>query len=295
MIIWKDKAIVLSKINYSENSLILKAFTLNNGIKTGLVKGGKKLNKSNIFEAGNLVTLEWKGRNEDVLGIFNCDLLEANSAIYLNDSKKFMSIISMLNLIEFSFLENESESELFLSTYELIKLILNNEENWLEVYVKWELLLLKKIGFGLELSTCIVSNTQKNLVYVSPKSGCAVSKAAAKGYEKKLLPLPSFLVTEKKPSLKSIKEGLELLVDYSRNQKKHGSEKRIFKVMEMIKSYGTHSKSMISKLESVAVYFETEEENFPPHLSLRKASVIKETISEIKSLVDQPKLIHLNY
>ena len=92
-----------------------------------------------------------------------------------------------------------------------------------------------------------------------------------------------------------IKEGLELLVDYSRNQKKHGSEKRIFKVMEMIKSYGTHSKSMISKLESVAVYFETEEENFPPHLSLRKASVIKETISEIKSLVDQPKLIHLNY
>ena len=92
-----------------------------------------------------------------------------------------------------------------------------------------------------------------------------------------------------------IKEGLKLLVDYSRNQKKHGSEKRIFKVMEMIKSYGTHSKSMISKLESVAVYFETEEENFPSHLSLRKASVIKETISEIKSLVDQPKLIHLNY
>ena len=92
-----------------------------------------------------------------------------------------------------------------------------------------------------------------------------------------------------------IKEGLELLVDYSRNQKKHGSEKRIFKVMEMIKSYGTHSKSMISKLESVAVYFETEEENFPPRLSLRKASVIRETISEIKAIVDQPKLIHLNY
>ena len=225
MIIWKDKAIVLSKINYSENSLILKAFTLNNGIKTGLVKGGKKLNKSNIFEAGNLVTLEWKGRNEDVLGIFNCDLLEANSAIYLNDSKKFMSIISMLNLIEFSFLENESENELFLSTYELIKLILNNEENWLEVYVKWELLLLKKIGFGLELSKCIVSNTQKNLVYVSPKSGCAVSKSAAKGYEKKLLPLPDFLITEKKPSLKSIKEGLEIttyfLIKFSKSINKN--------------------------------------------------------------------------
>ena len=115
MIIWKDKAIVLSKINYSESSLRLKAFTLNNGIKTGLVKGGKKLNKSNIFETGNLVALEWKGRSDEVLGVFNCDLLEANSAIYLNDSKKFMSIMSMLNLIEFSFLENEIENELFLS------------------------------------------------------------------------------------------------------------------------------------------------------------------------------------
>ena len=66
------------------------------------------------------MALEWKGRTENSLGVFNCDLLEANSAIYLNDSKKFMSIISMLNLIEFSFLENEIENELLLSSYELL-------------------------------------------------------------------------------------------------------------------------------------------------------------------------------
>ena len=210
MIVWKDKAIVLSKINYSETSLILKVFTFEKGIQTGLVRGGKKVYKSNIYETGNLLTLEWKGRTENSLGVFNCDLLEANSAIFINDTKKFMSIVALLNLIEFSFLENEIEQELFIKTYTMIKLILNDADGWLEDYVKWELFLLNKIGFGLELNRCIVSNVRKNLVYVSPKSGCAVSKNAAKGYEEKLLPLPDFLISKKKPNTNNIKEGLNL-------------------------------------------------------------------------------------
>ncbi len=210
MITWKDKAIVLSKMNYSETSLILKVFTINNGIQTGLVRGGKKIDKSNIFETGNLVALEWKGRTEDTLGVFKCELLEANSAIFINDSKKFMAIISMLNLIEFCFLENESEKELFIKSYEQIKDILNNKDSWLGGYVKWELLLLNKIGYGLQLNRCIVSNSIKNLVFVSPKSGCAVSKTVAAGYEKKLLTLPEFLISEKNPNLQNIREGLRL-------------------------------------------------------------------------------------
>ena len=99
MIVWRDKAIVLSKINYSETSLILKVFTYEKGIQTGLVRGGKKVFKSNTFESGNLVTVEWKGRSENSLGVFNCDLLEANSGIFINDSKKFMSIVALINLI----------------------------------------------------------------------------------------------------------------------------------------------------------------------------------------------------
>ena len=210
MIVWRDKAIVLSKINYSETSLILKVFTYEKGIQTGLVRGGKKVFKSNTFESGNLVSLEWKGRSENSLGVFNCDLLEANSAIFINDSKRFMSIIALLNLIEFSFLENEIEKELFLKTYELIKLILNSADEWLKDYVKWELFLLNKVGYGLELNRCIVTNSRENLVYVSPKSGCAVCKTAAKGYEEKLLPLPDFLITSKNPDLNNIKDGLSL-------------------------------------------------------------------------------------
>ena len=102
MINWKNKGLVLSSTNYSETSLILKVFTDKHGIRKGLVKGGKVLKKSNIFEAGNLLSVEWRGRNTDSLGLFNCELLEANQGIFINDSSKFLSIISLLNLLEFS-------------------------------------------------------------------------------------------------------------------------------------------------------------------------------------------------
>tara|TARA_Y100001970_G_C14129129_1_gene800662 strand:- start:8 stop:721 length:714 start_codon:yes stop_codon:yes gene_type:complete len=210
LIVWKNKALVLSKINYSETSLILKIFTEKKGIQTGLVRGGKNIKKSNIFEAGNLVLAECKARTEDSLSILNCELLEANSGIFIEDSSKFLSIIALLNLIEFSLLENEAEEELFLKSYILIKNILSNQNFWLEDYVKWELFLLKKIGFGLELNKCIVSNSSKSLSFVSPKSGCAVSKEAAIGWESKLLPLPSFLISSNKANTADIKNGLSL-------------------------------------------------------------------------------------
>lgn len=92
-----------------------------------------------------------------------------------------------------------------------------------------------------------------------------------------------------------INEGIELLVDYSRNQKKHGSEKRIVKIMEMLKAYGTHGKRVISQLEALANYFENEEEDFPNHLSLRKAEFVKETIAAIEVSIDEPKLVDLNW
>jgi len=90
-----------------------------------------------------------------------------------------------------------------------------------------------------------------------------------------------------------ISEGIELLVDYSRNQKPHASEKRIVKIMEMLKTYGAHGQRVVPRLEAVATYFEEEEEDFPRHLSLGKAKVVRETIAAIEALTDEPRLFHL--
>jgi HEAT repeat protein len=91
-----------------------------------------------------------------------------------------------------------------------------------------------------------------------------------------------------------INQGIELLADYARNQKKHGSQRRIVQVMEMLKSYGSHAKRVIGQLEATAKYFETAEEGFPRNLSLQKATLVRKTIKEIEASTDEPELTPLN-
>ncbi|MCF7958596.1 MAG: acetylesterase, partial [Phycisphaerae bacterium] len=86
---------------------------------------------------------------------------------------------------------------------------------------------------------------------------------------------------------------IELLVDYSRNQRGHGSEVRIVKVMELLKMYGAHANRVIGQLETNAKYFENGEKDYPRSLSLGKAKLVRETIREIKASVDKPRLIYL--
>ena len=152
MIIWDDEGLILSSINYSETSLILKVFTCKHGVQKGFIRGAKRKKDSNIYEAGNLVNISFKSRTEDMLGIFLVDLMKPLPLLYLNDLKRFSCIISVINLLEFSLLENEIETELYYFSKSLINKIFSYEEGWIEEYIRWEVFLLKKIGFGLELS-----------------------------------------------------------------------------------------------------------------------------------------------
>ena len=210
MIIWDDEGLILSSINYSETSLILKVFTRKHGIQKGFVRGAKSKKKSNIYEAGNLVSISFKSRTEDMLGIFLVDLMKPSPLLYLNDLKRFSCIISVINLLEFSLLESEPETELYFYSKNLINKIFSYEEGWIEEYIRWEVFLLKKIGFGLELSKCILSNKKTNLSYVSPKSGCAVNKEAGKPWEKKLLELPKFLISDNKANSSELRKGFKI-------------------------------------------------------------------------------------
>jgi DNA repair protein RecO (recombination protein O) len=210
MIIWDDEGLILSSINYSETSIILKVFTRNHGVQKGFVRGAKSKKKSNIYEAGNLVSISFKSRTEDMLGIFLVDLMKPSPLLYLNDLKRFSCIISVINLLEFSLLESEPETELYFYSKNLINKIFSYEEGWIEEYIRWEVFLLKKIGFGLELSKCILSNKKTNLSYVSPKSGCAVNKEAGKPWEKKLLELPKFLISDNKANRSDLIKGFKI-------------------------------------------------------------------------------------
>ena len=82
--------------------------------------------------------------------------------------------------------------ELYNKTIQYIELKSPTSEKFRK-YIEWELELLKSLGFGLDLGKCVVSGSKEDLKFVSPKSGCAVSRKSSIGWEKKLLVLPDFL------------------------------------------------------------------------------------------------------
>ncbi|MCP4192569.1 MAG: acetylesterase [Planctomycetaceae bacterium] len=91
-----------------------------------------------------------------------------------------------------------------------------------------------------------------------------------------------------------VAEGIDLLVGYARNQRKHGSQRRLPEVMKMLVGYGEHAQRVIPELEAVATYFETEETEFPRKLSRQKAADIRLAVQQIKASTAKPKLLFLN-
>lgn len=87
-----------------------------------------------------------------------------------------------------------------------------------------------------------------------------------------------------------IEPGIELLADYARTQKQHGSQKRIVQVMKLLQSYGAHAQRVIPQLEATASYFENQEQDFPKKLSLEKANIVREAIKKIAASEHQPTL-----
>lgn len=91
-----------------------------------------------------------------------------------------------------------------------------------------------------------------------------------------------------------VSEGIELLADYVRLQKPHGSQKHVVVLLEMLKRYGAHAQRAIPRLEKAIHYFENEEQDFPRNLSLEKAEMVRQTIREIRKMNDKPELVELD-
>ena len=197
---WEDIGIVLSSTRYGEGSLIVEIFTSNHGRYRGLLRVGLRNNFSSILQRGNLVEVRWRARIEDHLGNYSCDLIRSYSSLFLDDSLRLEGISSLCAELSMFLPERDLFSELFIETKEFLDRI---EENfWLCKYCRWEVKLLSELGFSLDLSKCAVTGKREGLTFVSPRSGIAVSLKGAKGWESKLLDLPSFLVTGEETSKK---------------------------------------------------------------------------------------------
>lgn len=192
---WNDDAIVLSLKPHGEHGLILEALTHAHGRHLGLVHGGASPKRRSTLQPGNSVKLKWRARLSEHLGTYTAELARARAA-EMFDGRAALTGLNAFTSVAGAVLP---ERERHMPAYEGAVLLLdaiaaNDFSHWAPLFVRWELGLLEELGFGLDLTRCAATGATDDLIYVSPRTGRAVSAAAGAEYREKLLALPSFLL-----------------------------------------------------------------------------------------------------
>lgn len=205
---WEDRAIVLSVRAHGEHDAIATVFSADHGRFSGMVKGGAGRRQRSQLQAGNLLAVTWRARIEDQLGVMTCEPMRAIAGAVLDRPRALAGICAVCAMIETCLPEREAHRVLFERSLETLDGMAGTDEG--ELYAHWEVALLRELGFGLDLSVCAVTGTAADLVYVSPKSGRAVSRQGAGVYADRLLALPGFLRGEGRASAADIRAALKL-------------------------------------------------------------------------------------
>ncbi|MCU0904407.1 MAG: DNA repair protein RecO [Tabrizicola sp.] len=207
MIEWRDEGWVIAVRPHGETSAILEVFTRAHGRHAGVVRGGASRKLAAVLQPGTGLTLEWRARLDDHIGSFTVE--PAQSRAYLmSDRLALAGLLSVASLLHVALPEREAHLALWTDTLALLDCL--GTEGWTSGYLRWELRLLEELGFGLDLSACAVTGETEGLAYVSPKTGRAVTRAAAGDWADRLLPLPDGLTGEGPLSAAAVAQGLAL-------------------------------------------------------------------------------------
>ena len=188
---WRDEGLVIGARRHGESSVILEVMTAAHGRHLGLVRGGRSRRMQPVLQAGNGVEAVWRARIDEHLGMMTVEATR-NRAARLMQSQVALHGLSWLGQLLHLLPEREPHPRLY-ETAVLVCDHLDEPAIAPALMVRFELALLQELGFGLDLSECAATGATQELVYVSPKSGRAVCRAAGLPWHGKLLALPGFL------------------------------------------------------------------------------------------------------
>ncbi len=189
---WRDEGILIAVRRHGESAAIIEVFTEGHGRHAGVVRGGGSRRMAPWLQPGAQLSLEWSARLEDHLGHFRADPVKSRAGALMGERAALAAFGSVAALISASLPEREAHPVLYARTLELVD-AMGSDPDWPARYALWELALLAELGFGLDLSACAATGVVEDLIYVSPKSGRAVSRAAGGPWADRLLALPGFL------------------------------------------------------------------------------------------------------
>lgn len=176
---------------HGETAALVEILTREHGRHLGLVHGGRSRKSRPTLQIGNHVDVTWKARLAEHLGHMTLELRRAYAATAMENARALAGLSTLCTMARLL-----PERDPHPNIYEVALFVLSfidDDDVWPALLVRWEVALLEELGMGLDLGACAATGTNDELIYVSPKSGRAVSASAGEPYRDVLLPLPQFL------------------------------------------------------------------------------------------------------
>ncbi len=207
----RAEAIVVSVRAHGEHGAIVRALTERDGVQAGYVRGGRSRRLRPVLQPANTILGEWRARTEDQLGSLTVELLHSLAPLHA-EPLAAAALDWSTALTAAALPEGQPYPRLHAGLSGVIGAVeaAPAARGWAAALVRYELLVLAELGFGLDVDRCAATGTTDDLGYVSPKSASAVSRAAASGYEARLLKLPPFLAGGAVPDWPDLFDGLAL-------------------------------------------------------------------------------------
>ena len=199
---WIDQGFLVSKSRYSENSIIAELYTLDRGKVSGIIFGGTSKKIKNYLQVGNKLHVNHNSKNDNRMGYFKIEILNAYSPFYFDHKQKLSCITTAMNLIKILTAEAQANKKVYSLIEDLFNLL--NNQNWLKKYIFWELELLKLLGYDLELENLVEKNFEDN------KTVYFATSYSEKKY------VPNFLIEKdlEVTDINILLSGLKLVGDY---------------------------------------------------------------------------------
>jgi len=160
---WSDEGYLLSKNNFHENSIIIEGFTLKHGKCTGIIYGGSSRKQKRNFQIGNKILFNWISKGENRSGYFSTELIKPVSPFFFDDKKKSACILAATSILKILLPEKQINEKIYYSFEKLLEDI--KLKNWIKLYINWELLLIKELGFEDNIKMNLNEDPRKALSF----------------------------------------------------------------------------------------------------------------------------------
>tara|TARA_B100001057_G_C22704621_1_gene893231 strand:+ start:171 stop:851 length:681 start_codon:yes stop_codon:yes gene_type:complete len=160
--IWEDECYLLSKRKFRENANVINIFTQKKGKINGIVYGGTSRKVRNYLQISNKLFVSHTSKSENRIGYFKTELIKPISPLYFNDKERTSALISICSLLNILLPDSQPNKNIYNSFENLINSI--NLENWIFLYIFFEINLIKELGYDTNLAEYTNVNKDKNLL-----------------------------------------------------------------------------------------------------------------------------------